>query len=714
MNARLLIALLICTAGTACAQPAPGTTAPARVAQAAAASVADELPIRRITMYRSGVASFERRGVVEGDVTTQLRFETRAVNDVLKSMLVLDLSGKGEASISYGSKEPLARRLASFGVDISDEPSLAALLARLRGSGVKVSLPDGVISGTILGGETRVITLENGRATIQTPFLSVVTPTGIRQVNLHQAQAVELADPKLAQELARALAAVDEQRAERIKAVDVRLSGEGRREIVAAYVLEAPVWKTSYRLVLPEGNKGQATVQGWAIVENTSDEDWKDVRLGLVSGRPVSFTMDLYEPLFTTRPEVPVPLTAAASPRAYAAGTSDELRDAAEPMPSPARARTDMKSLGRGTAGTGGGRPGAPNAPAEASKGMYAFGEAPAMELGAVLQSGGAVAAGVESGEVFQYELEHPVSIERQRSAMLPILSAPIEGRRLSIFNASDGMEHPMRGVEIVNTTDLQLIPGPISVYDAGAYAGDAQIGHVGAGDKRLLAYAVDLDVTCRTDWKGESNVRKVRIVKGILELSQQQVGRVEYALTNKDQKRSRLVMIEHPRDAREKLREPSKPAEETPSHYRFEVELAAGKAQKLSVVTERTDWRRLQLTEIDLPTLMSYRTTGEVSDAVVNAFKEASRRQGVISDLQRAIHTLNTERQAIDTDQNRIRQNMGSIDRTSQLYARYVEKLTEQETRLEAINREGTKLNQDLAKAQAELAAYIADLSVE
>jgi len=711
MTGRLLIAWMVIAAGTACAQVAPQAPAGA-IPLASAGSVADELPIRRITMYRSGVASFERRGVVVGDTTTQLRFETRAVNDVLKSMLVLDLTGKGDVSVSYGSKEPLERRLASFGVDISGRPELVELLAQLRGTRVTITLPDGAVKGVILGCESRQKWHNNDIVTRE-PIVNIVTDTGIRQVNLEQAQAVELADPKLASELTRALAAVDEQRAERIKAVDLRLSGEGRREIVAAYVLEAPVWKTSYRLVLPEGASGQATVQGWAIVENTSDEDWKDVRLGLVSGRPVSFTMDLYEPLFTSRPEVPVPLTAAAAPRSYAAGMAQDPPDASEPMPSPARGRAETRLLDR-SAGAGGGRPMAPGAPAPATKGMYAVDASPAFELGEVMQAGKAVAMGVETGEVFQFELEQPVSIERQRSAMLPILSAPIEGRRLSIFNQSDGIENPMRGVEIVNTTDMQLIPGPISVYDSGAYAGDAQIGHVGAGDKRLLAYAVDLDVTCRTDWKGESNVRKVRIVKGLLELSQQQVGRTEYAITNKDTKRPRLVVVEHPRDAREKLREPAKPIEETASLYRFEVNIDAGKAAKFPVVTERTDWRRLQLTEIDLPTLLSYRTTGDVSDAVINAFKEAARRQGEISDLQRRIGALNTERQGIDTDQARIRQNMNSVDRTSQLYQRYVQKLTEQESRLEAITAEGVTLTQNLNAAQASFAAYLGELSVE
>src|SRR5207244_11454640 len=118
--------------------------------------------------------------------------------------------------------------------------------------------------------------------------------------------------------------------------VDVNLQGQGARDIVIAYVQEAPVWKTSYRLVLPDApkdkdgkpapKKGEGstpdrfTIQGWAIVENTTDDDWKNVTLSLVSGRPVSFRMDLYEPLYVFRPEVPVPTGPGVMPRQYAGG----------------------------------------------------------------------------------------------------------------------------------------------------------------------------------------------------------------------------------------------------------------------------------------------------------------------------------------------------------------------------------------------------------
>lgn len=688
----------------------------------------DELPIRRLTLYRSGVASFERRGLVDGNTHVQLKFETDAVNDILKSMIVLDLSKKGQiAGVSYGSKEPLARRLASFGVDISDQPPLGTILARLRGTRLTVTLPEGPVSGTILGGEMRQEARQGAQQLVSVPYINLLTANGIRSINLTQAITVALEDPDLNGELARALAAVDEQRAERIKTVDVNLVGDGAREIVIAYVQEAPVWKTSYRLVLPDEPSGakpdpkaaapSATIQAWAIVENTTDEDWKDIRLSLVAGRPVSFTMDLYEPLFAARPGVPVPTIPGATPRTYAESTA-ALRAPGSPqapavsdrpLDAPARAYREerAKSLGVEMDRARGGSGQSPFRDASAAP-------EPLSAEDLANYAAASQAHAVESGEVFQFELTTPVSIERQRSAMLPILSAGVQARRVSIYNAADGLDHPMRGVEMVNTSDQQLIPGPITVFDGGVYAGDAQIGHVPRADRRLLAYAVDLDVNARLDYDSTRQVRKARIVKGLLELTVRNVAKTTYTFTNKDQSRPRTLVVEHPRDRGSTLVEPKAPADQTDDLYRFEVAIPAAGNAPLSVVQERVEATSYQLTTIDLPTLLSYRTSGAASEAVVNAFKEAARRQGVLADIQKSIEQLEKERGTISEDQNRIRQNMTSIDRTSQLYTRYMQKLTDQESRLEQIATDLARQREEQARAQNDLNAYLSELSVE
>lgn len=712
------LALLALAAPSLSAQPAGGPT-PAAAALDASSTA---LPIQRITMYRSGVASFERTGSVTGDAKLQFRFSTAQINDILQSMVVLDLSkGKGRIDgISYGSKEPLAKRLASFGVDIADNPAAGELLARLRGTAVRLTLAAGEVTGTVMNVETRPTVFQGSNGTDTAvhnlPWINLLTAEGVRSYNLTECRGFEIRDEALAAELSKALAALAEYRADRTKTVDVSLSGEGSREIVVAYVQESPVWKTSYRLVLPEESKdspgGSLTLQGWAIVENTTDEDWRDVTLSLVSGRPVSFRMDLYEPLYMDRPLLPVPSEQGAMARLYDATEGFDLANA---LKYEAKSAFRNNAPARMSAGT----TGAPGAPRPAAPAEAEAGEARGRRMAYADMDASAAAAqarAVESGEVFQFEVDHPVTVERQRSAMIPIINTGLKGRRVSIYTASEGGQHPMRGLEITNSTGLQLMPGPISVFDDGAYAGDAQVSYVPQGDKRLLAYALDLDVVATSDDRGEEEVRRVRVVQGLLELQVKYRRSVTYAFGNKDASRPRTIITEYPRDTSWELAEGTKPTETTESVLRFETTAGPGGSATQKIALERTVLQTYQLAEFATDTLMLYAKAGRASDAVVNAFREAQKKKGAILDLQRQIAALERERGEINTDQGRIRQNMGTgtIDRQSDLYTRYVKKLGEQETRLEAIADALVTANTDLNRANADLAAYLAALNVE
>jgi hypothetical protein len=707
----LTVLATLAAAGAACAdlkpfpdgelrpesRPEDRTALPSEPARKMKADAA--LPIRAITLYRSGVGYFERRGLIEGDADVQLTFDEDQVNDILKSMVLFDIDGGDIETISYGSREPLERRLASFGIDISDDPDLAKLLRRIRGADVALELPAGAVQGRVLGVEERPVAHEGG-ATVSTPFVNIISPAGIRSIDISEIASMQILDEDLAGELAKALGALSEQRADRVKTVDISLRGVGERRVVTRYVHEMPVWKPSYRLVLPDdaSGNGKPTIQGWAIVENTTDEDWTDVTLSLVAGRPVSFQMDLYEPLHADRPFVPVPTVPGVAPRVYRSGAGEAMRQALR------EEAEDKFAAGRDRARRGAAP--APTETAAAAKSFASFGNyaegAPA-----------ARAAAVEEGEVFQYRLDTPVTIERQRSAMIPILSEEISGRRVSIFSSADGSEHPMRGVELVNTTDLQLMPGPISVFDSSAYAGDAQIGHVPAGDKRLLAYAVDLHVQAITESSGDSRVESIRIVQGMLEQISKRTQSVRYAFANKDEERDRTIIIEHPKMGGWDLTAPNAPSEETESLYRFELDVAGGKSRALTVSQERVESSRTALVSAHMPTLVAHARNGRVSQDVLDAVREAARLQSLIAGAERELTRLDQERNEIAQDQSRIRQNMNSIDRRSELYTRYLRKFDEQETRLEALASERDAAQKKLDERRVALENYLKELNV-
>lgn len=713
MRRTLTASLLIALAGLVAALP----PAPARAQPGAARAGADShdtLPVKRIVLYRSGVGAFERRGMIDGNADVQLRFPTDKVNDILKSMFVLDKGGQVE-SIRYGSKDPLSKRLASFGIDISDNPDSRELLERLRGSAVRITTPDGTVAGTILGTELRKEAQGKDQPVVDVPYVSLVTGAGIRAVNLRTIGALVFDEESLNAELSKALAALAEHRADRTKSVDVAFRGAGAREAVVGYIHEMPVWKTSYRLILPEpakksGSAADATMQGWAIVENTTDEDWTNVSLGLVSGRPVSFRMDLYEPLYVFRPEVPVPTVPGVMPRTYEQGQVEmerqgqsPFRDAAvvaEAAPAPTAAkRLVAKSEGR-AAGRAGERDDKPYA-------GVALDELQNYTARAQAQA-------VESGEVFQYQLENPVTIERQKSAMIPILSAPVQSRRVSIYNRADAAKNPMRGVELVNSTNLQLIPGPIAVYDGAAYAGDAQIGHVGAGDKRLLAYAVDLEVDVQVKEDQAAELRRIRVVNGLLEQTLKRRQTTAYSLANKDKQRDRTLVVEQPRLPGWDLVEPAKASEKTESVYRFELVLEPAKQSEFKVVQEHTDYQSVGILDTDLTWLVEQARNGKVSPAVMDAVKEAVRRRQLVTDAQQKIARLQAERAEIDKDQNRIRENMKTVGQQASVYSRYLQKFTEQENRVEAIDADVKATQAEQQRLEADLAAYLRGLNVE
>ena len=319
-----------------------------------------------------------------------------------------------------------------------------------------------------------------------------------------------------------------------------------------------------------------------------------------------------------------------------------------------------------------------------------------------------------QPGEVFQFEIESPVTIERQRSAMIPIISSNITGRRVSIYSQTDGRPNPMRGVEIVNESNLQLLPGPISVFDAAAYAGDAQIGHISKGDKRLLAYSVDLDVNVLTRAQNASTTTRLKIVDGMILRTISSTTSLSYAFDNKDPKRARTIIVEQPRMDGWNLVEPKKPLEETQQLYRFEVPVEAGKTAAFSVTQERTESESVAIASYDMPSILGFHKGGKLSSAVLKAIEEVGRRQAEINTVEREIAELDRQKNEIDAEQSRIRENMAKIDRASQLYTRYMTKLTDQENTLEDLRERRKAAGARLETLRVAFNEHLRTLNVE
>src|SRR6267142_2242728 len=284
-----------------------------------------DVPVKVVVLFSSGVGYFEHIGTVKGDSSTELRFKTQQINDILKSLVLQD-TGQGKVStIVYPSQDPIGKTLASFQVDISKNPPLGELLNQLRGAKVKVSVGPEMISGTILGLEKRPKAVEKGQ--IEIWQLNLISGATVRSIPLEEVTRLDLEDPTLQEELGKALTALAESRGQDKKPVTINFQGEGERLVRVGYVVETPIWKTSYRLLFGQPNT-KPMLQGWAIVENQTDNDWENVELSLVSGRPISFIQELYQPLYIPRPVVYPELFASLRPQTYEAGMDFAKKEA--------------------------------------------------------------------------------------------------------------------------------------------------------------------------------------------------------------------------------------------------------------------------------------------------------------------------------------------------------------------------------------------------
>jgi hypothetical protein len=668
-------------------------------------------------LFTSGVGYFQHAGEVTGDATVEMQFAADDVNDLLKSMVVLDRDG-GAATVTYASRDPVTKTLGTFAVNLTDNPSLGDLLGRLRGQKVELDAASPV-AGTIVGVEKR--RLEAGKdQTVEKQFLTLLTSEGLRTLALDAVTRIKLVDARLQGELEKALAVLALATDNEKKGVAIAFTGKGPRNVVVGYVQESPIWKTSYRLVLDgDAAATKARLQGWAIVENTTDADWRNVRMALVSGRPISFVMDLYQPLYVPRPFVEPELYASLRPQVYGQTMSDADKQLAL-----ADRRLDERGARGGLARREMAK-GVPAAPAAmAADGAIAMDAVSGVRGGAARGSAIAgiaamqtAAAGSDLGELFRYEIEKPVTLERQRSAMLPIVAAEVEAERVAIYDERVLARHPLSGLRLKNTTGLHLMQGPLTVYDqagGGSYSGDARIEDMAPGTERLVSYAVDLDVEVAARGEGRAEeIVNVRLVKGTL-FAARKLARAKVFEVKNSGKNAVKVLLEHPLEGGWTLVAPETPEEKTRDRYRFAVVAEPGKPVTLEVAEEMPIEETQVLTNLDDDAIFFYSRAKATSPAVREALAEVVRRKREIEQLVRDKGVREQEIATIDQEQTRIRGNMGALDRTSDLFNQYVRKFADQEKRIETLRGEISGLVAKEQEARKGLDDYLLALDVK
>jgi hypothetical protein len=783
---RFLSGCLVAVPVLALAQT-PSTPVAERQAEPAASPA---LPVRRVILYKTGVGYFEHLGNVRNRQSITIRFTSAQLNDVLSSLTVLDL-GKGQITgISYNSVAPLEQRLGALRLPLDGSTTQAQMLGSLRGARVEVISGVGAVEGRLLSVEQR--TRQRGEETIPVDTISVVTDGGeLRTFELSPTVRVRIVERDLRQEIGRYLDLVGSTREQDVRSMVIATAGTGERPLFVSYVSEVPIWKSTYRLVL--STKGKPLLQGWAVVDNTIGEDWRDVELSLVAGAPQSFIQNISQPYYGRRAVVPMPSAMLLAPQTHQASLGDgagsvrgTVRDASgSPIPgatvrllgtsgvvasavsgsdgryevtapagvyslrfelagfSPrvyenwrvpsgtpvqqdvtlnvgsvsenvAVMTADATSLsyrtGRGASGgtIGGVVGGLPGPPPSAPMPRDLYEQARNLDP---------QASAASLGDLFEYRIKEPVTLRKNQSALVPIVSAEIEAEKVSLWNRSSGSGRPLRAVWLTNATGLTLDGGSMTLIDGGAFAGEGLLEPLKPGEKRLLSYAADLGVLVDARRQpADGRIFRVRARDGIM--TQETEERVAWTYRARSENLTpTTLIIEHRMQPGWKLADGQTPVESTADTQRFRVVLPQAKETVFEVRELRQGETRISLGEVDQVLLAQLAKSGVSAATLEQALKPVLDKKAELAGLQRRVEALQTERNTIGQDQQRLRENMKALRGSAeekQLLQRYTRQLDQQETRLETLQSETARATAEMDRARGELAALISAVSFD
>ncbi len=619
-----------------------------------------DIPVRHIILYKHGIGYFERAGTVPEGQEARLDFKNADMNDVLKSLVVTDTSSRHIAGIRYDSNENLEQRLGRFPFKIGDGDYLSAFLDHLKGARVELKSSEHSATGAIMGARAIEIGPDTDKRLLREQITLLLDSGDVANYDLGTVGSLRLLDPRLEEQLKQYLQTLAQSKSRDQRSVYIDSAGRGDRNLHVSYISPTAIWKSSYRLTLEDPS---SLLEGWAIVDNTTDEDWNGVKLSVVSGRPISFISLLDTPRYGQRQVFELPEDRAAGPVVYG-GTVDVTATTTVIDGAPiALGSGSGNGYGPGSGGGSGGgvyHMGADrNAPAAAAP----IREFTRLEQEAKLQSSSVEGAtGATLGELFQYSFANLVSIKKNQSAMLSFLQDRVAARKLLIYTDRDS-EHPVNAAEITNTTSKTLDGGPITVYESGAYAGEALVETLKAGDKRLIGYAVDYGTRITSAFDtAHRNVREVHVKEGALQLNYGEHQTRTYTIRNVDARQKTLIVQQSGGNEYTVLS--PKPSERTAQAYRFEVKLPANGSQTLKVEQERNYYNSTALTSSTPDFLLTVIENKEISDSARRQLRALADLKSSLVEVDRNLVLANTQMSDLTNDQTRLRQNIDSLNR--------------------------------------------------
>jgi hypothetical protein len=696
------------------AQPPAGSQAKPKLAAPKAQLAAPQvLPVRKVVLYKNGVGYFEHTGSVNGNQRVAIDFTSSQLNDVLQSLTVLDEGGGRVAGVNYNSTTPLAEQLKSLSLGMTDDPTSTELFQALRGQRVEVTGgPGGAINGRLMSIESRTEKVGTGdnASTIDKFYLTLVASSGaVRVIELTPALSVRPLDANLQGQLDRYLELLSTTHANGLRHLTLNALGQGQRELRVSYISEVPVWKSTYRLVFPRTANGSATMQGWAVVDNTVGADWDNVQLSLVAGAPQSFIQPLSQPIYTTRPEIPIATGEQLTPQTHEAA---EMQS--EQLAAPARIPRNAKMLMSNRVASAGLASARSDSDFGGSAGGVAGSVSVSASVGGVERASDAYREGDVStnafDDFFQYSLTQPVTIHKNESAMVPILQQELPAEHVTLW--SEREKTPLRAVWLENTSKLTLDSGSFSIFESGEFAGEGLLDPIHPGEKRLLSYAADQAVKVHQGGAMDTRtLHHVALHEGVLVEQTSEVTESTYTVNNAADE-SRTVLIEHARHGDAVLDSELKPVETTPTAYRFRVVVAPHESVDLHV-GERATLAETVRIDPNFDRSAFLISVSKLVPSLEEKLRPLIEAETALNGLNRKIQELQAREKTLSDDEARDRENLTAL-KGNDAGKRFVEELNRAEDGIEAARKERASAEKDRDAARAHLEVLIGQLSFD
>ena len=712
----------------------------------------DELPITRVALYKNGVGFFEHAGRVTGDQSVTIDFTSAQLNDVLQSLTAIDLAGGRISGAGYNSTTPLDQQLKTLPLALTADPTDVDFYNAIRGARVQVTAPGASITGRLLSIDLRsslssAASLLSSRSAAEgsasptpTPgrrYITVISDTGqVRTLELTAAVSVTLLDTALHTDVTRYLELLASTRNQGLRHLTLLdrgpegSAGKAARELRVSYISEVPVWKSTYRILFTNTAANaatDATLQGWSVVDNTTGSDWTNVHLDLIAGAPQSFIQPLSTPYYTRRPEIALPAEAQLEPQTHDSGDDDKDQVAstdapnvsanetvqvtadAAPMP---QAVMSMKARSRSATvlGVSGGAASGIGPGSGGNMGGGVFNYAQAAQASITPQTTTSA-----FDDFFEYSLTDPITIRKNESALVPILQTKLPVERVTLWSPSEPVA--LRALWITNASSLTLDRGSFSIVENGSFGGEGLLDPIHPGEKRLLSYAADQAVRVTTSQNSANRrVVKLTIAKGTLIETSIDTSDLVYDIRNAAPN-ARTVIVEQPIRSGWTLESDPKPAETTPTAYRFRVAAKPGETAHLKISERHNNFEYIRLIDQSEDQLRLLLTNAKASPAVLAALQPVFDAHNAVVALDQQITVRTNEVAEITKDQDRLRENMKALKGTAEeraLLQRYTGELNQQEDRLAALRTQLADLHKQREAADADFQVKLNAVAID